>query len=67
MYVSQSCPIAAIRAEARYAAEHPSLTFKLWRGLKDTWLRRQDQQHARILATIDHPGIHADFQRASHG
>jgi hypothetical protein len=31
MDVIPECPIAAIRAQARYAAMHPSLPIRLWR------------------------------------
>jgi hypothetical protein len=67
MYVVPACPVATIRAEARYAAQHPSLTFKLWRLLREAWQRRLDQQRASLLERVGHPGILADSQRASRG
>ena len=40
MYVVPACPVAAIRAEARYAALHPSLPTRLWRLFTGAWSRR---------------------------
>ena len=67
MYVVPACPVAAIRAEARYAALHPSLATRLRRRFTGVWRRSMGRRHAILVGQLDHPGILADFQRASRG
>jgi hypothetical protein len=63
--VATADPVAAIRAEARYAAMQP-LPIRLWHRITAAWHRRADRQQAYMLNTVGHAGVLADYQRACH-
>lgn len=64
--VTTADPVAAIRAEARYAATH-SLPIRLWHLIAAAWQRRAERRQAEMLNTLGHDGVLADYQRACRG
>jgi hypothetical protein len=58
---------AATRPRTRLGMPQPSLTIRLRRLLRHVQRRREEQRMAMLLEELGHPGLIADFRRASRG
>jgi hypothetical protein len=64
--VTAGDPVSAIRTEARSVAGN-SLPVRVWHRLATWHQQRAEQRQAALVAKLEHPGVLADFQRATHG
>jgi hypothetical protein len=58
---------AAARPRASQGMLQPSLPIRLQRLLRRIQRRREEQRMAMLLEELGHPGLIADFRRASRG
>jgi hypothetical protein len=64
--LTQADTVAAFRAEARWQRGR-AMSPRLGRLLVDAWQRYLERRIEHAVRRLDHAGVLADFQQASHG
>ena len=64
LVATTSDPVTALPAQVHW---QPATSVRLWQSLSDAWLLRMERRVAADIRALEHEGVLADYQSASHG